>query len=107
MVTLSAQDNEKPLQQLEPGFKRRINWNKYQPKVSIEIPNQYLHYFIGSSFQRVKRPFVLFTWKQRRTPNKLQTIFLPDIEIKDYNIMIDGQNVFDQPVKTIKKQNIW
>ena len=25
--------------------------------------------------------------------------FLQNVEIKDYNVMIDGKNVFDQPVK--------
>ena len=29
VVTLSTQDNAKLLQQLKPGFKRIINWNKY------------------------------------------------------------------------------
>ena len=29
VVTLSMQDNSKLLQQLKPGFKRVINWNKY------------------------------------------------------------------------------
>ena len=37
VVTFSAQDNAKLLQQLNSGFKRTINWNKYQPKVSPEI----------------------------------------------------------------------
>ena len=36
VVTLSTQDNEKLLQQLKSSFKRTINWNKYQPKVSPE-----------------------------------------------------------------------
>ena len=39
VVTLSTEDNAKLLQQLESGFKRRINWKKYQSKVSIERPN--------------------------------------------------------------------
>ena len=30
VITLSAQDNAKLLQQLKSGFKRTINWNKYQ-----------------------------------------------------------------------------
>ena len=30
VVTLSTQDNEKLLQQLKTGFKKTINWNKYQ-----------------------------------------------------------------------------
>ena len=29
----------------------------------------------------------------------LQAIFFPTVEIKDYNVMIDGKNFFDQPVK--------
>ena len=30
MVSLSTQDNAKLLQQLKSGFKKTINWNKYQ-----------------------------------------------------------------------------
>ena len=29
VVTLSTQDNAKVLEQLKPGLKRTINWNKY------------------------------------------------------------------------------
>ena len=36
MVTLSTQDNSKLFQQLKSGFKRTINWNKYQSKVLTE-----------------------------------------------------------------------
>ena len=36
VVTLSAQDNEKLLQQLKTGFKRTINWNKYQSEPTIQ-----------------------------------------------------------------------
>ena len=32
--------------------------------------------------------------------------FLPKIEIKDCDTMIEGRNIFDQPVK-IKKKNIY
>ena len=30
VITLSTQDNAKLLHQLKSGFKRTINWNKYQ-----------------------------------------------------------------------------
>ena len=33
VATLSTQDNANLLQQLKSGFKRTINWNKYQSKV--------------------------------------------------------------------------
>ena len=36
----------------------------------------------------------------QRTSNKIY--YLPNVEIKDYNVMIDGKNFFDQPVKNNK-----
>ena len=33
VVTLFTQDNAKLLQQLKSGFKRTINWNKYQSNI--------------------------------------------------------------------------
>ena len=42
VVTLLTQGNSKLLEQLKFGFKRTINWNKYQPKISTERPNQCL-----------------------------------------------------------------
>ena len=39
--TLSTQDNAKLLQQLKSGFKRKINWKKYQSKVTIQATSSY------------------------------------------------------------------
>ena len=36
VVTLSTQDNVKLLEQLKSGFKRTINWNEYEPKVTVQ-----------------------------------------------------------------------
>ena len=36
VLTLSTQDNAKLLKQLKSGFKRSINWSKYQSKESAE-----------------------------------------------------------------------
>ena len=59
VVTLSTQDNAKRLQKLKPGYKRTINQNKYQSKVTIQAPNPYLDYLIDPSFLGVKVLFVL------------------------------------------------
>ena len=67
-MALSTQDNEKLLEQLKLGFKRTINWNKYQPKVSVQPPNPYLDFLIDSIFQGVNGLFVLsFKNKDDRT----------------------------------------
>ena len=53
------------------------------------------------NFQGVNRRFVLvFENDTQRKSNKRYQI--PNVEIKDYNVMIDGENFFDQPVKNDK-----
>ena len=98
VVTLSTQDNAKLLQQLKSGFKRTINWNKYESNIKTFAQNRYLNHLINASFQGVSRLFVLsFENENDRTSNSIY--YLPKVEIKDYNVMIDGKNFFDQPVK--------
>ena len=59
VVTLSTQDNVKHLKQLEYSFKRAINWDKYQSKITDQVLNQYLDFLIDPSFQGVNRLLVL------------------------------------------------
>ena len=60
VVTLSTQDNAKLSQQLKSGLnKRTISWNKYQSKLTIQVPNPYFDYLIDPSFQKVNWLFVL------------------------------------------------
>ena len=59
VVTLSTQDNAKLLQQLKSGFKRTINWNRYQSEPKTYAQNRYLNHLINPSFQAVNRLFVL------------------------------------------------
>ena len=84
-VTLLTQDNTKLPQQLKPGFKRRINYNKYQSKVSTQAQNQYLNYLTDPNFQGMYRIFVLLfeNYAVRKE------YFLSKVKIKYYNIMID------------------
>ena len=43
VVTLWTQDNAKLLQQLKSGFKRTINWNKYESSIKTFAQNRYLN----------------------------------------------------------------
>ena len=101
VVTLSTQDNVKLLQQLKPGFKRVINWNKYLSKPELLAQNPSLNHLVEPSFQGVNRLFVLaFDGDTQRASAK--GYYLLNVEIKDYNIMINGENFFDQPIKNNK-----
>ena len=102
VVTLSAKDNEKLLQQLKSGFKKTISWNKYESIIEAFAQNRYLDYLINPSFQGVNRLFVLsFENENDRTSHS--TYYLPKVEIKDYNVMIDGRNFADQPINSTSK----
>ena len=98
VVTLSTQNNAKLIQQFKSGFKRTINWNKYQSKVTVPEQNRYLDYLIDPSFQEVNRLFVL-SFKNNGGRASYTRYYLPLVEIKDHDVMIDGRNFFSQPVK--------
>ena len=60
-VTLSTKDKAKLLGQLKSGFKRTVSWNKYQPKVSTERPNNIFVLSFKNEAQRTsaKRYYLL------------------------------------------------
>ena len=61
--------------------------------------NQYLDFLIDPSFQGVNRLFGLSF--ENEEDRKAQTgYYLPKVDIKDYNVMIDEKSFFDQPVKS-------
>ena len=59
VITLSTQDIAKLLKQLKSGFKRIINWNKYESSPKKYAQNRYLNHLINPSLQGVNRLFVL------------------------------------------------
>ena len=63
--------------------------------------NPNLNHLLEPSFQGVNRLFVLaFGNDDDRISD--EQYYLQTVEIKDYNIMINGENVFDQPTKNNK-----
>ena len=74
VVTLSTEDNIKLLLQLESGFKRAINWNKYQSKVTDQVQKIYFDYLIDPS---------------NKDDRNLHTrYFLPKVELKYYMLQL-------------------
>ena len=103
VVTLSTQDNAKLLPQLKNGFQRTISRNKYLAKAELLAQNANLNHLIDPRFQGINRLFILaFENDDQRISNN--SYYIPNLEIKDYNVMIDGKNFFDQPVKNFHKE---
>ena len=97
VVTLSTKENTKFFQQLKESL---IGINIYQNH-DLLVQNPNLNHLVEPSFQGVNRLFVLaFENDDHRTSAKRYN--LPTVEIKDYDIMSNGQNFFDQPIKNNK-----
>ena len=93
VVTLSTQDSSKLLPQLKNGFKWTITWNKFLARPESLAQNANLYHLIEPSFQGINWLFVLaFENDAQRTSNK--RCYIPNVEIKDYNVMTRGKFFF-------------
>ena len=102
VVTLSAENENKLLVQMKRGFKISVLWNKYRSEVSNQTENNNLNYLIDPTFTKVNRFFVLaFENEEDRT--SFSDCYLPKVEIKDYNVLIDQKQFFEIPIKNKKE----
>ena len=102
VVALSAENDSKLLEQLKSGFRRSIKWNKYMPQMSNQNKNKNLNYLIDPTFSNVNRLFVL-SFENEDDRTSYYKYYMPSIEIKDYNVLIDGNAFFQLPVKNLEK----
>ena len=102
VVTLSKDDEIKLLTNLKSGFKREIIRNKYRSQMTTEEVNNNLNILVDPTFTNVNRLFVLAFEVKVDDDNRqsFSNFYLPNIMVKDYNVIIDKLAFFDLPVKT-------
>ena len=97
-VTLSTEDDNKLLEQLKTGFTRTIKWQKYTSEMPNPTEIHNLNYLIDPTFSKVNRIFVL-SFKNDQDRTSFTKFYTPKVEIKDFNVLIDGKGFFDVPIK--------
>ena len=90
------------LQKLKYGFKRTINWDKYQSDPKTDAQNQYLNPLVDPSFQGVNRIFV-FYFENENARSSHSNYYLLKVKVKDFNVKIDSKSFFDQPINNYIK----
>ena len=80
VVTLSAEDDNKLLEQLKTRFKRTITWKKYRSKMSNQTKNNNLNYLINKENEYDRTSFSKY--------------YIPN-----FNVLNDGKPFFEIPVK--------
>ena len=98
MVTLSAENDNKLLEQLKTGVKRTITRNKYISEMSNQTKNNNFNYLIDPTFTNVNRIFVLL-FENENDRTSFSKYYAPKVELKDFNVLIDGKPFFGIPAK--------
>ena len=119
VVTLSKEDNKDFIEQQNKGFQRSVYWNEYQTKEQTENANNNVLKYINldPSFQGINRLFVMAYRRENNNQpqrNSQQKYYLPRIDLRKYNVIIDGRNFYDNPIESdiekyreLKKSNDW
>ena len=107
VVTLNTENNNKLSELLSKGFERTVVWNEYKSRIEdVTIPvnsNMFRRTTLDTSFQGVSRLLaaVYETGDIRRNADhehSRRRYYLPRPEIKDYNVLIEGRDFYDQNV---------
>ena len=105
VVTLSKEDNKDFIEKQNKGFQRSIYQNEYKTKEQNEDAdaNVFKYINLDPSFQGVNRLFVMAYSRaddDQHTRNKRTKYYLPRIELKIYNVIIDGRIFYDNPIES-------
>ena len=102
VVTFPINDNIKFLENIKQGFKRTISWSKYRSEITAQTKNNSLDYVIDPTFRNINRLFVLSFKNGNDDPtrNSFDEYYMPLVEIKYFNALIDNKPFFDQLVKS-------
>ena len=98
VVTLLTEYQNKLYKELKKGISTDFKWNKYRSQIINQTTTNNLNFLIDPTFNNINRLFVLAfpNEEDRRSFSKYYT---PTVEIKDYNVIIDGEPFYEIPVK--------
>ena len=98
---MTIHDNIKFLENIKIRIRRTISWNKYRFEITTQPKNNNLDYLIDPTFRNLNRLFALLFKNGDDNPTRksFNRYYMPLVEMKDFNGLIDNKPFFDQPVK--------
>ena len=108
VASLSKEDIKDFIEQQNKGFQRFIYWNEYSIKETNQnaYANVYKTFNVDPSFRGFNRLFVIaFRYDNTyinnyANRNNHKRYYLPRVDIKDYNAIIDGRNFYDNNINS-------
>ena len=104
---MSIDNNIEFFENLKQGFKGTVSWNN-RSEVTTQTKNNNLDYVIESTFRNINRLFVLSFKNGDNDPIRdcFGKYYMPLVEIKDFNALINNKSFFDQPIKK-QTRSVW
>ena len=98
VVPLQTEYQNQLYKELKTGISIDFKWSKYRSQMIDQTTANNLNFLIDPAFNNVNRLFVLAfpNEEDRRSFSKYYT---PTVEIKDYNVIIDGEPFYEIPIK--------
>ena len=67
-----------------------------------QTENNNLNYLIDLTFTKVNRMFVLL-FENENDRTSFSKYYVPNVQIKDFSMLIDGKSFFDMPIKIVEE----
>ena len=93
---MSINDNIKFLENTKQGFRKAISWNKHGSEITTQRKKK-LDYPIDPTFRKINCSFK--NGDDDPTGGFFYEYYMPLVEIKDFNALIDNKPFFDRAVK--------
>ena len=95
VVTLQEKYDNELLKDLKTGFGFDYIWNRYRTQI-INQPSTN-NFLVDPTFNNINKLFVL-AFPDEEDRSSFSKYYMPNIEIKDYNVLIDLQPFYDIPI---------
>ena len=100
VFTLQSEYEKKLYEELKTGITIDFTWSKYRSQLIYQTATNNLNYLIDPTFSNVNRLFVL-TFPNEEDRSSYFKYYTPTVEIKDYNVILDGQTSFyEVPIRS-------
>ena len=91
---------------MKHGLKITICWNKYRSEITTQLKINNLDYMIDTTFRNINR-LIVNSFKaggNDPTRDSFDKYYMPLVEIKDFNVLINNKPFSEQPIKANKKR---
>ena len=98
VVTLQTEYQNQLYKELKAGISIDFTWNKYRSHIINQTTTNNLNLLIDPIFNNANRLFVL-AFSNEEDRRSFSKYYIPTVEIKDYNVIIDEEPFYEIPIK--------